>query len=145
MQEESAFQDSLLKDEELNVDLNLNEMLKQTRQGGLRGKFVDLKARLKEKQHLAMKMLRAVSPLHFKNKVSFALGVANVIAVPYIMGAFPKYFPFVHSVEVVFLVLFRLAYYFVLQKHYFLLDFCYFANVLTLLNLGYSIKMRHFR
>jgi hypothetical protein len=53
------------------------------------------------------------------NNIIF-LGVAIVIFSPYVMGAYPSWFPVVYTAEIVFLMCFRWLYYYVLDWHYFM-------------------------
>jgi len=73
--------------------------------------------------------------VRLQDKISFTLGILNISFTVFILGAFPQHFYWVYTIK--FPILIGLRYYFYHQAkwHYFLLDFCYFANILFLLYL----------
>jgi len=73
--------------------------------------------------------------LKLKDKIIFTAGVGNVIFSPYLLSAAPEWFPFWYTIKALFLLSLRFFTYKALNWHYFLFDFCYFANVLVLLYL----------
>jgi hypothetical protein len=72
-----------------------------------------------------------------RDKFVFAAGVMNVIGTPYLVGAHPEFFPWWYTLKAVTLITLRFLSYYSKNWHYFLFDFCYFANVLCLLYLHY--------
>jgi hypothetical protein len=70
------------------------------------------------------------------DKLSFILGVLLLIANTYILGRYPNdfYYTF-HVFVVITLVLYRFWNYKSKGWHYYLFDFCYFANTLILVYL----------
>lgn len=73
--------------------------------------------------------------LKLKDKIVFSAGVANVIFTPYLLAAHPTWFPAWYTLKALLLIGTRWWTYKALNWHYFLFDFCYFANVLHLLYL----------
>lgn len=63
------------------------------------------------------------------DKISFILGVLLLITTTYMLGRYPhSYFYYHHIITVTILVLIRLFNYRKKGWHYYLFDFCYFAN-----------------
>lgn len=79
--------------------------------------------------------------VRWADKVSFIFGVVLLIMTTYILGRHPNtlYYYF-HMVTVVVLVGIRLVNYKSKGWHYYLFDFCYFANIATLYFLIYDSK-----
>lgn len=67
------------------------------------------------------------------DKIFFIVGVLLVIATTYMLGRYPnkEYYKF-HVYTVVSLVAIRLLNYRIKKWHYYLFDFCYFANILII-------------
>eukprot|EP00906_Rhabdomonas_costata_P036245 RCo050887 len=84
--------------------------------------------RVKEKMHQPPVM-------RFMDKAGFLLGVVGLSLTEWIFAAWPEYFRIWYCLMIPTLVVLR-YYMYVNQKYqYFLLDFCYFAQVSTLLNI----------
>jgi len=71
------------------------------------------------------------------DKVIFVLGLLRIIFEALILGRFPCYYPYYYSVATIVLVLLRFIYYRWMHWHYFLLDFCYWANLTEILFFGF--------
>jgi len=100
----------------------------------------DVKSSLKTKvdnleKHVSKKkeslQLSVESP-HFvrtKDKLTFVLGVVNVCLTPYLLGGHPHLVAPYYAIKALLLIGFRFFSYKQLNWHYFLFDFCYFANL----------------
>ena len=69
-----------------------------------------------------------------RDKAAFVLGVFHIIASAYWLGRAPSTFYRLYTVKAALLLTLRLALYRRDKMHYYLLDFCYYANALMLLN-----------
>ncbi|EGC32687.1 hypothetical protein DICPUDRAFT_17822, partial [Dictyostelium purpureum] len=67
-----------------------------------------------------------------KDKFSFVLGVLNLCVISYICGKFPLFLPHFYATEFLILFILRIVLYKRKKLHYFLFDFCYFANLMLL-------------
>ena len=76
--------------------------------------------------------IRIVRMLTLKDKISFVLGVTNLAFVAWSLGAGAAWFIDVFTVEIVVAIGYRLYRYWLVKQHYYLLDFCYWANMLLL-------------
>jgi hypothetical protein len=75
------------------------------------------------------------------DKISFIFGVLLLIATTFLLGRHPHtYYYFHHIVVVIFLVVIRLFHYKKMRWHYYLFDFCYFANALIIYYLAFDPK-----
>ena len=70
------------------------------------------------------------SVIKFFDKISFFLGVMNLLVTQFIFVQYPQYFYIWFSIVIPLLVLYRYIEYKKNKWQYFLIDFCYFANVL---------------
>eukprot|EP00054_Salpingoeca_dolichothecata_P014137 m.79291 g.79291 ORF g.79291 m.79291 type:complete len:328 (-) comp20841_c0_seq1:97-1080(-) len=66
------------------------------------------------------------------DQLAFTLGVVNVSLSSFILGAFPALYFRWHVVKFPVLMLFRFVTYKAMKYHYFMFDFCYFINFLSL-------------
>jgi hypothetical protein len=66
--------------------------------------------------------------LRSKGKLGFLIGVFGCMFTPYVMAGFPEWFGVFYTMATIFLVCVRLVRYKKRNWHYFLLDFCYYAN-----------------
>ncbi|CAI0387427.1 unnamed protein product [Linum tenue] len=71
----------------------------------------------------------------FINKVTHFLGVFGFGGFCYLLGARPQDIPYVYCLFYVIFVPLRWIYYRYKKWHYYLLDFCYYANTIFLVNL----------
>lgn len=71
--------------------------------------------------------------IRFMDKISFIVGVFILIATTFMLGRYPNdlYYSF-HTYTVSILVAIRLLNYRMKKWHYYLFDFCYFANTLIM-------------
>ncbi|KAM9981341.1 hypothetical protein ACTFIY_003657 [Dictyostelium cf. discoideum] len=75
---------------------------------------------------------RASQLIRTKDKLSFVLGVLNLCVISFICGKYPLYLQYFFSVEYLVLFATRIVLYKRKKLHYFLFDFCYFANLMLL-------------
>lgn len=65
------------------------------------------------------------------DKLTFIFGVLLTAASAFVLGRYPNdYYYLWHNLVVNLLILYRIRYYLKIKLHYYLIDFCYFANVL---------------
>ena len=69
-----------------------------------------------------------------RDKVAFVLGVFHIIASAYWLGYSPSTFYRLYTVKALLLLTIRLVLYRKEKMHYYLLDFCYYANALMLVH-----------
>ena len=70
-----------------------------------------------------------------REKVSFIFAVMNIFISGYLIGAFPEYFYFWYTAQIVYFMPIRWYTYKRRGYHYFLADLCYFVNFLLMLSL----------
>lgn len=68
-----------------------------------------------------------------REKVSFIFGVMNIFISGYLIGAYPEYFHFWYTAQLLYFMPIRFYTYHKRGYHYFLADLCYFVNFLLLL------------
>jgi hypothetical protein len=66
------------------------------------------------------------------DKVLFLFGLSRILYEAFLLGRAPCYFPLYYSIVLIIFVLCRFIYYRYMRWHYFLLDFCYWANLMLL-------------
>lgn len=71
--------------------------------------------------------------LRAKDKLSFLLGVMTLLFTEYIVISYPKYLYLVYTMILLPLITWRFFSYHQHKHHYFMLDFCYFDNLLLLI------------
>ncbi|PRP81565.1 transmembrane protein [Planoprotostelium fungivorum] len=76
-----------------------------------------------------------------RDKISFTLGVADAIVSGYLLGHAPNAFVWKYNIQLPLLMFIRFWYYRSIKYHYFLLDFCYYANLILALYLQASFTM----
>jgi hypothetical protein len=72
----------------------------------------------------------------FVDKIGFTFGVLNIVACQYFLLNIPEYFSIWYCGIVPIILISRFYHFKSLNWHYFLIDFCYFVNICTLLNLS---------
>ncbi|KAI9714097.1 MAG: hypothetical protein M1828_001218 [Chrysothrix sp. TS-e1954] len=70
-----------------------------------------------------------------REKTSFIAGVLNIFISGYIVGAFPSWFHIWYTIQIAYFYPIRFITYHKKGYHYFLVDLCYFVNLLLLLSL----------
>ncbi|KAI9737187.1 MAG: hypothetical protein M1834_000780 [Cirrosporium novae-zelandiae] len=69
-----------------------------------------------------------------REKLSFIASVLNILVSGYLIGAYPQYFYYWFTAQLLYYMPIRYYTYHKKGYHYFLADLCYFVNVLTLLS-----------
>jgi len=72
-----------------------------------------------------------------RDKLSFLLTTVRLVVGAYMLGRWPCWYPNFHLISAVVLLGLRLVYYRYLHYHYFLLDFCYYANLMMIIHLHF--------
>lgn len=70
-----------------------------------------------------------------REKASFIFGVLNIFISGYLIGAFPEFFYFWYTAQILYFMPIRWYTYKRRGYHYFLADLCYFVNLLLMLSL----------
>lgn len=70
--------------------------------------------------------------VRLRDKISFVIGVMNLVVSSLIFAYRPEWMYISYSVQCAFFLPIRIFTYFKLHWHYFLFDYCYFANILNL-------------
>ncbi|KAL6063072.1 hypothetical protein QOT17_011742 [Balamuthia mandrillaris] len=71
--------------------------------------------------------------IKLRDKISFIIGLTNVALSSFLVARFPEWMPFVFVVKSIILLSLRTWLFRKEKMHYYLFDFCYFANLLVLL------------
>ena len=95
-----------------------------------------LRIMTKLKLQKAKEELKKPKTVRLIDRVAFCLGVLGIILTQYIVMLVPHRFLEYYCVVIPTLVAFRYKMYYDVKMHYFLLDFCYFANGLLVLHLA---------
>eukprot|EP01105_Mastigella_eilhardi_P024632 TRINITY_DN6462_c0_g1_i1.p1 TRINITY_DN6462_c0_g1~~TRINITY_DN6462_c0_g1_i1.p1 ORF type:complete len:1016 (+),score=223.04 TRINITY_DN6462_c0_g1_i1:66-3113(+) len=85
---------------------------------------------LEARHNIQVDPSRLAARVKFLDKVFFVLGVVNVGLTTYFIGKYPQYFYLWFSFKCVVLLFTRFCDYRKERTHYFMFDFCYFANLL---------------
>ena len=70
-----------------------------------------------------------------RKKVSFIFGVGNIFASGYLIGGFPEWFHVWYTAQLLYFMPIRIFNFRQQGYHYFLVDLCYFVNMLLLLSI----------
>uniref|UniRef100_A0A2P2KCX8 Glycerophosphocholine acyltransferase 1 n=2 Tax=Rhizophora mucronata TaxID=61149 RepID=A0A2P2KCX8_RHIMU len=129
-------EDEHVEEEEIVIDWDSFEKVKQMLKDRSM-KVVQTKDKTKEilsKQAVKIAK-RAEQHEIFINKVTHLLGVLGFGAFCFILGARPQDIPYVYCLFYFIFVPLRWIYYRFKKWHYYLLDFCYYANTIFLIDL----------
>lgn len=75
------------------------------------------------------------------DKISFVIGTLLIVSFNFFLGRYPDDFIYTFtSVLLPVLITIRIAYYYSLGWHYYITDFCYFANFLLLVFITWAPK-----
>eukprot|EP01117_Protostelium_nocturnum_P018314 TRINITY_DN7636_c0_g1_i1.p1 TRINITY_DN7636_c0_g1~~TRINITY_DN7636_c0_g1_i1.p1 ORF type:complete len:389 (-),score=103.94 TRINITY_DN7636_c0_g1_i1:53-1183(-) len=89
-------------------------------------------------QRMELKLKMENPPaMKMRDKLSFVFGIIDVCACAFLLGGYPQFFIWKHLIQLPILTFVRWILYYKQKHHYFLLDFCYFANFCVALNLLY--------
>ncbi|KAF2172097.1 hypothetical protein M409DRAFT_49846 [Zasmidium cellare ATCC 36951] len=70
-------------------------------------------------------------------KVSFVTAVLNIFISAYMIGAYPEYFHYWYTIQLIYFMPIRWYKYHKIGFHYFLADLCYFVNMLLVLTIWF--------
>lgn len=70
-------------------------------------------------------------------KVSFVTACLNIFISAYLIGAFPEYFHYWYTIQLIYFMPLRWYKYHKIGYHYFLADLCYFVNMLLMLSIWF--------
>jgi len=70
-----------------------------------------------------------------REKISFICGVMNIFISGYLIGGYPEYFHLWYTAQLVYFMPIRIFTYHRRGYHYFLVDLCYFVNLLLMLSI----------
>lgn len=87
---------------------------------------------LAQRSKAVIRLPRLEKRIRLGDRVTFTLGCANLALTPYVFGALPGLFHLLHTAKVSFMVVTRFFVFRARKEHYYLFDFCYFANALLL-------------
>jgi hypothetical protein len=74
------------------------------------------------------------------DKLGFTFGVLNILFCEYFLLSLPEYFSIWASIIIPIILISRLYHFYSLGWHYFLIDFCYFVNICSLVNIYFFSK-----
>ncbi|KAF9927930.1 hypothetical protein FBU30_002768 [Linnemannia zychae] len=92
----------------------------------------NLKAQIDESKVIFKKNMKKASVVRFIDKVAFTLGMFECCSTPWLISQYPEWIPFVHTFQSTVLIAVRYFLYKRKRWHFFLLDMCYFVNVVVL-------------
>ena len=72
-----------------------------------------------------------------REKVSFIAGCMNIFISGYLIGAHPEWFHYWYAAQLIYFMPIRFVTYHSRGMHYFLVDLCYFVNLLTVLSIWF--------
>ncbi|KAL1963366.1 hypothetical protein VTN77DRAFT_8382 [Rasamsonia byssochlamydoides] len=91
--------------------------------------------RMKESVERLGKQWNATATVTIREKISFIAGVLNIFISGYLIGAYPQYFYYWYTGQLIYFMPIRVYTYHKRGWHYFLADLCYFVNFLSLLSI----------
>ncbi|TNV72987.1 hypothetical protein FGO68_gene9866 [Halteria grandinella] len=100
-----------------------------------------LRAKFHKRKQLLQRYLKSANAVRLQDKLSFVMGVFLLIFTTYVLGRYPNDFWYIyHCLVVISLVAYRFYNYRQKGWHYYLFDFCYFANILIMIFLNFTPK-----
>ena len=90
------------------------------------------KKKFKERVERLLNKYKSAKLIRNIDKIMFMIGLIRLVFEAYLLGRYPCFYYIYYSVVIFILVLCRFIYYRWLHWHYFLLDFCYWANLIIL-------------
>ena len=87
---------------------------------------------------------RTPALLRFRDKVVFCLGVINIVCLAFFLHGLPYVMPWYYLVKAPILIGLRVYTFFQHKFQYFLIDFCYWANVLVIIYLIFLPENKRF-
>jgi hypothetical protein len=117
-----------------------------------KGKGSSVLSRLRKERHAILekikkhksrveKIMQGAPFWRLADKIGFVFGTLVIIAFNYMIGKYPHdlFYPFYVSLTIGMLIV-RYAHYYSLGWHYYISDFCYFANVLIVILITFAPK-----
>eukprot|EP01129_Flabellula_baltica_P012916 TRINITY_DN5916_c0_g1_i2.p1 TRINITY_DN5916_c0_g1~~TRINITY_DN5916_c0_g1_i2.p1 ORF type:complete len:356 (+),score=44.11 TRINITY_DN5916_c0_g1_i2:127-1068(+) len=98
----------------------------------LKQKAENLEKNVKGRLENVQNAIRSETFVKTKDKLAFFLGVMNTVITPFLVESHPEYFALFYTFKAILLIGARAVIYKKMNWHYFLFDFCYFANFLML-------------
>eukprot|EP00127_Corallochytrium_limacisporum_P002673 Clim_evm109s134 gene=Clim_evmTU109s134 len=98
----------------------------------LRRKTDEIKTQARIMRTKVEKRMKSAPFVRTRDKVTFTLGMFNLVANSYLLGAFPLDYWMLHALQFVTLLAVRFYTYHKMSAHYYLFDFCYYVNVLLI-------------
>lgn len=90
-----------------------------------------MQERFKKRKRVLDRYMKTAPFARLVDKLTFIFGVAVVMITTFAIGKWPNNYYYIwHMFIVNSLVLYRIKMYYELKQHYYLFDFCYFANIL---------------
>ncbi|KAF9910400.1 hypothetical protein EC991_006665 [Linnemannia zychae] len=95
----------------------------------------NLKSQIDASMMIWKQHMKKASVVRFMDKIAFTLGMLECCCTPWVISQYPEWIPFVHTFQVSVLIAVRYFLYKRKSWHFFLLDMCYFVNVVVILYL----------
>ncbi|KAG0369745.1 hypothetical protein BGZ54_009010 [Gamsiella multidivaricata] len=95
----------------------------------------NLKSQIDTSMAVFKKSMKKASVVRFMDKVAFTLGMLGSCCTPWLVAQYPEWIPFIHTLQSVTLIAVRYILYKKKSWHFFLLDMCYFVNVVVIIYL----------
>lgn len=101
----------------------------------------DLLKKLKNQSTKVKKTMQSAPFWRLADKIGFVLGTLIIMSFSFMLGRFPHdhFYPYYVALTIVMLIV-RYAHYYSLGWHYYISDFCYYANLLILILLTFFSK-----
>eukprot|EP00359_Climacostomum_virens_P009439 CAMPEP_0204908108 /NCGR_PEP_ID=MMETSP1397-20131031/7116_1 /ASSEMBLY_ACC=CAM_ASM_000891 /TAXON_ID=49980 /ORGANISM="Climacostomum Climacostomum virens, Strain Stock W-24" /LENGTH=336 /DNA_ID=CAMNT_0052077495 /DNA_START=30 /DNA_END=1040 /DNA_ORIENTATION=- len=123
------------EDESSTEDQKLDKKIEKVKQeyDNLRHESNEpLRKKIQQKLHKLIKKLENEKTIRKVDKIMFVIGMLRLAIESFLLGRAPCQFYLVHTFVGCVLLISRFCYYRWMHWHYFMLDFCYLANILTL-------------
>jgi len=138
---DSDFHDMDLIDFSLEMIKTIDGIDKKKEKGSvwksLKSQVTSLEGNIHKQKEKIQHTLDSPNFLRTKDKLAFVIGVVNCMLTPYLLGAHTQLVALYYSIKAIILIGFRFLTYKRLNWHYFLFDFCYFANFCLLMYLHF--------
>ncbi|KAI9155285.1 Glycerophosphocholine acyltransferase [Paramyrothecium foliicola] len=98
-------------------------------------RFDRYRRRMRQRVEKLGKQWNNTKAVSLREKISFICGVMNIFISGYLIGGFPEYFHLWYTAQLVYFMPIRIFTYHRRGMHYFLVDLCYFVNLLLSLSI----------
>jgi hypothetical protein len=98
-------------------------------------RFDRYRRRMRQRVEKLGKQWNNTKAVSLREKISFICGVMNIFISGYLIGGYPQYFHLWYTAQLVYFMPIRIFTYHRRGMHYFLVDLCYFVNVLLSLSI----------